>query len=72
MSQSNEMALKSQNTISKEELLALKKEMNAKAFTKRRIRTGSRLVFNIIVAFIMLLPLLYATVSYTHLRAHET
>ena len=30
MSQSNEMALKSQNTISKEELLALKKEMNAK------------------------------------------
>ena len=60
MSQSNEMALKSQNTISKEELLALKKEMNAKAFTKRRIRTGSRLVFNIIVAFIMLLPLLYA------------
>ena len=60
MSQSNDMALKSQNTISKEELLALKKEMNAKAFTKRRIRTGSRLVFNIIVAFIMLLPLLYA------------
>lgn len=60
MSQSNDMALKSQNTISKEELLALKKEMNAKALTKRRILTGSRLVFNIIVAFIMLLPLLYA------------
>ena len=60
MSQSNDMALRSQNTISREELLALKKEMNAKALTRRRIRTGSRLALNAVVAFVMLLPLLYA------------
>lgn len=60
MSQSNDMALRSQNTISREELLALKKEMNAKALTRRRIRTGSRLALNVVVAFVMLLPLLYA------------
>ena len=60
MSQSNDLALRSQNTISREELLALKKEMNAKALTRRRIRTGSRLALNAVVAFVMLLPLLYA------------
>lgn len=60
MSQSNDMALRGQNTISREELLALKKEMNAKALTRRRIRTGSRLALNAVVAFVMLLPLLYA------------
>ncbi len=60
MSQSNDLALRSQNTISREELLALKKEMNAKALTRRRIHTGSRLALNAVVAFVMLLPLLYA------------
>ena len=40
MSQSSNMALRGQKTISKEQLLALKQEMNAKALTKRRIRTG--------------------------------
>ena len=60
MSQSSNMALRGQKTISKEQLLALKQEMNAKALTKRRIRTGSRLVVNIVFAILILLPLLYA------------
>lgn len=34
MSQSSNMALRGQKTISREELLALKQEMNAKALTK--------------------------------------
>ena len=60
MSQSSNMALRGQKTISKEQLLALKQEMNAKALTKRRIRTGGRLVVNIVFAILILLPLLYA------------
>lgn len=60
MSQSSNMAVNGQKTISKEQLLALKQEMNAKALTKRRIRTGGLLVGNIILALIVLLPLLYA------------
>ena len=60
MSQSSNMALRGQKTISKEQLLALKQEMNAKALTKRRIRTGGRLVVNIVFAIQILLPLLYA------------
>ena len=60
MSQSSNMALRGQKTISKEQLLALKQEMNAKALTKRRIRTGGRLVVNIVFAVLILLPLLYA------------
>ena len=60
MSQSSNMALRGQKTISKEQLLALKQEMNAKALTRRRIRTGGRLVVNIVFAILILLPLLYA------------
>ena len=60
MSQSSNMALRGQKTISKEQLLALQQEMNAKALTKRRIRTGGRLVVNIVFAILILLPLLYA------------
>lgn len=42
MSQSSNAAtISGQKTISREQLLALKKEMNAKALTKRRIRTGA-------------------------------
>lgn len=60
MSQSENIIVKAQHRISKEELLELKKEMNAKALIKRRIAVYSRLLFNVIVAFLILLPLLYA------------
>lgn len=49
-----------ENYISREELLALKQKMNQKALVKRRASTGLRLVANILVAFIVLLPLFYA------------
>lgn len=60
MSQMDTMTIKGQKTISREELLALKSRMNAKALTRRRIRTGGLLAANIVVAIIILLPLLYA------------
>ena len=59
MSQTDTMAV-SPNTISREELLALKKRMNAKALTRRRLRTGGLLAGNVVMAFVILLPLLYA------------
>lgn len=46
--------------ISKDELQLLKKRMSAIALKKRRIKTGFRLTVNILVAFVVLLPLLYA------------
>lgn len=49
-----------QNKISKEELEALKLEMNKKALLKRRSQTTGRIIANIAVAFVVLLPLLYA------------
>lgn len=48
------------NTMTKEQLLALKTQMNAKALAKRRTRTGIRLAANFVMAFVILLPLLYA------------
>lgn len=60
MSQMETMTMNSQKMISREELLALKKKMNAKALAKRRVRTGGLLAANIVVAIIILLPLLYA------------
>ena len=60
MSQMDTMTINGQKTISREELLALKSRMNAKALTRRRIRTGGLLAANIVVAIIILLPLLYA------------
>lgn len=63
MADINNMALDTagvQKSISKEELLALKQRMNAKALAKRRTRTGLRLICNVVVAFVVLLPLLYA------------
>ena len=60
MSQTDTMTINGQKTISREDLLALKKQMNAKALTKRRMRTGGLLAANIVVAFLILLPLLYA------------
>lgn len=49
-----------ENTMTKEQLLALKTQMNAKALAKRRTRTGIRLAANFVMAFVILLPLLYA------------
>ena len=46
--------------LSESELLALKKEMNAKALARRRVRTTLRLGANVVFAFVVLLPLLYA------------
>lgn len=62
MSDMNHMALQGfrENTITREQLLALKQQMNAKALVKRKARTGVRLVINIVMAFMILLPLLYA------------
>ncbi len=60
MSQSSNMALSGQKTITREELLALKKEMNAKALTRRRDTTGGLLAGIIIFGVLILLPLLYA------------
>lgn len=49
-----------ENTMTKEQLLALKTQMNAKALAKRRTHTGIRLAANFVMAFVILLPLLYA------------
>lgn len=49
-----------ENTMTKEQLLALKTQMNAKALAKRRTCTGIRLAANFVMAFVILLPLLYA------------
>lgn len=57
---SDSIALRRENSISEEELLKLKKTMNAKALAKRRGKTALRLVANIMVVFVVLLPLLYA------------
>ena len=46
--------------VSDEELLALKEKMNRRALTKKRLSIGFRLLVNILVAFVVLLPLLYA------------
>ena len=51
MSQTDTMAVSPRNTISREELLALKKRMNAKALTRRRLRTGGLLVGNVVMAY---------------------
>ena len=66
MSQTDTMAAGSQRIISREELLQLKKEMNARALTRRRVRTGTLLVANIIMAVVILLPLLYAISNRIH------
>lgn len=58
------------HSISKEQLLALKQEMNKKALAKRRARTGLRVLTNILMAFVVLLPLLYA-VSVAFMPSNE-
>lgn len=70
MAVSGDMAVNGMGSISKEELLALKEKMNAKALAKRKARTGLRMVTNIVVAFVILLPLLYA-VSIAFMPSNE-
>lgn len=63
MTQSENLVLEhpeQKNSISKEQLLELKRQMNSKALAKRRARTGLRVTANIVLAFVVLLPLLYA------------
>lgn len=60
MSQTEVLHSKYENHISKEELEKLKHQMNKKALTKKRTRTAFRLLVNILVAFVVLMPLLYA------------
>ena len=60
MSQMENMAGPAVGNMSKEELLELKKAMNAKALAKRRTRTALRVTANVVFAVLVLLPLLYA------------
>ena len=60
MSQMENMAGPAEGNMSKEELLELKKAMNAKALAKRRTRTALRVTANVVFAVLILLPLLYA------------
>ena len=60
MSQMENMAVPAMGNMSKEELLELKKAMNAKALAKRRTRTALRVTANVVFAVLILLPLLYA------------
>lgn len=60
MAQAGSMTLKGKGSLSQEELLQLKNLMSTKALAKRRTKTGLRIVANILVALVILLPLLYA------------
>ncbi|MDD2981607.1 MAG: carbohydrate ABC transporter permease [Hespellia sp.] len=60
MSQTSTMTLRGKGSLTQEELLALKTKMSAKALTKRRTQTGLRIAANVLIAFVVLLPLLYA------------
>ena len=53
-----------ENTMTKEQLLALKTQMNAKALAKRRTRTGIRLAANFVMAFVILLPLYALSIAF--------
>ena len=58
MSQMENMAGPAVGNMSKEELLELKKAMNAKALAKRRTRTALRDPANHEIAVLILLPML--------------
>ena len=60
MSQAENMALPIEGQISRSELLEIKNTMNTRALAKRRGRTALRLTANVLFAFVVLLPLLYA------------
>lgn len=56
----NSITLNRQRNLSPEEIQTLKRVMNSKALTKRRLQTGIRITANILVALTVLLPLFYA------------
>lgn len=60
MEQMGEMELYCQETLTQEQIVDIKETMRAKALAKKRAKTGFRLLTNIVVALIILLPLLYA------------
>ena len=59
MSQIENMAVPTVGNMSEEELLELKKAMNAKALARRRTKTALRVTANVVFAVLILLPLLY-------------
>lgn len=69
-SQTESMVLRGKRELTREELLELKRIMNAKALAKRRGKTGLRIAANIVVALVVLLPLLYA-VSVAFMPSNE-
>lgn len=60
MHQAGEMTVNQEGRMTAGQLLDLKRTMNAKALAKRRAQTGLRVAANIMAAFVLLLPLLYA------------
>ncbi len=60
MSQIESMVIPMEGRMSADELLLLKRKMNAQALARRRARTALRLGANVVFAIIVLLPLLYA------------
>ena len=60
MSQIESMVIPMESRMSADELLLLKRKMNAQALARRRARTALRLGANVVFAIIVLLPLLYA------------
>lgn len=69
-SQTESMVLRGKRELTREELLELKRIMNAKALAKRRGKTGIQIAANIVVALVVLLPLLYA-VSVAFMPSNE-
>ncbi|XCP85175.1 carbohydrate ABC transporter permease [Roseburia hominis] len=70
MSGAGDMTMSGKGSLTREELCELKKAMNEKALLKRRTRTVLRVAANLVVAFVVLLPLLYA-VSIAFMPSNE-
>lgn len=64
------MTMEGRRCISSEELQALKEKMNSRALVRRRARTLIRVLANVMVALVVLLPLLYA-VSIAFMPSNE-
>lgn len=64
------MTMEGRRCISAEELQALKEKMNSRALVRRRAQTLIRVLANVMVALVVLLPLLYA-VSIAFMPSNE-
>lgn len=64
------MTMEGRRCISTEELQALKEKMNSRALVRRRAQTLIRVLANVMVALVVLLPLLYA-VSIAFMPSNE-